>query len=272
MSNSSPNLTGVPETLMITLHARSIETQRANPIINDPKAVQITNNLDYDFGKFSRKGIIPLSCILRAKEIDRIVQNFITTHPNAIIVNLGAGLCSRFVRLDKGTIFWYEIDFPEVIELRRQLFEENRRYHFISKSILDFTWIDHINRLPKQALMVILEGVTPYLKEAENRKIIHQISRHLSPAEVVLDIINRRASHNTKWNRDVAKTNATFQWGIDNSRDLEGWGPGISLRTEVFYFKQLSRYRDRLPFWPRSLAFILAVVLKNAARIVHLGL
>ena len=257
---------------MITLHARCVETQRKNPIIQDPKALQITNQLDYNFGKFTREGIVPLSCVLRAKEIDRIVHNFISTHQNAIVVNLGSGLCSRFLRLDNGLIRWYEIDLPDVIELRRRFFEEHDRYHFISQSILDFTWIDQIQRIPEQALMVILEGVTPYLKEAENRKIIHQISRHLSPAEVVLDVINRRASRNTKWNRDVAKTNATFQWGIDHSRDFEGWEPGISLISEVFYFTKFIRHRDRLPFWPRSLAFILAAILKNAGRIVHLGL
>lgn len=36
-------------------------------------------------------------------------------HPEGLVVNLGAGLDTRFYRLDNGTITWIDIDLPEVV-------------------------------------------------------------------------------------------------------------------------------------------------------------
>ncbi|WP_454055223.1 hypothetical protein [Clostridium sp. Marseille-Q7071] len=45
-------LSGVPETLLIPLWARAIETKNSNPIIKDYKAIEMMENIDYDFSKF----------------------------------------------------------------------------------------------------------------------------------------------------------------------------------------------------------------------------
>ncbi|MBW4642361.1 MAG: class I SAM-dependent methyltransferase [Desmonostoc geniculatum HA4340-LM1] len=267
---STVKLTGVLETLMITLYARAIETRRSSPIIQDSKAVEIAEQVDYKFDKYSQGWTSQLGCSIRAKEYDSIVQNFIQNHPNSIIVNLGAGLCTRFTRVDNGKVYWYEVDFPDVIELRYKFFEESERYKFIPQSILDFTWIDQIQRSPNQPLMVILEGVTMYLTEADNREIIKQIHTRLAPAEVVFDVLNHKSAQSTKGHDTVSKTSAEFQWGIDNSTDLETWETGITLKDEVFYLTQFANHRDRLPFWVRPIAFILTPIFKNTARIVRL--
>ncbi len=269
-SVSTVKLTGVLETLMITLYARAIETRRSSPIIQDSKAVEIAEQVDYKFEKYSQGWTSQLGCSIRAKEYDSIVQNFIQNHPNSIIVNLGAGLCTRFTRVDNGRICWYEVDFPDVIELRYKFFEESERYKFIAQSILDFTWIDQIQRSPNQPLMVILEGVTMYLSEADNREIIKQIRTRLAPAEVVFDVLNHKSAQSTKGHDTVSKTGVKFQWGIDNSRDLEAWEPSITIKDEVFYLTQFANHRDRLPFWVRPIASILTPIFKNTARIVRL--
>ena len=42
-------ITGVPETMIQTLYARAKESQKEKPIISDPQAAAIVNQLDYDF-------------------------------------------------------------------------------------------------------------------------------------------------------------------------------------------------------------------------------
>jgi O-methyltransferase involved in polyketide biosynthesis len=121
---STDKLIGVPETLTITLYARYVESQRSPGILYDAKAVEIAERIEYDFEKYVKGWASQLACVIRAREYDRIVQNFIEAHPNAVIVNLGAGLCTRFSRIDNGKIHWYEVDFPEVTHLRRKFFEE----------------------------------------------------------------------------------------------------------------------------------------------------
>jgi O-methyltransferase involved in polyketide biosynthesis len=98
---STDKLIGVPETLMITLYARYVESQRSPGILYDAKAVEIAERIEYDFEKYVKGWASQLACVIRAREYDHIVQNFIEAHPNAVIVNLGAGLCTRFSRIDK---------------------------------------------------------------------------------------------------------------------------------------------------------------------------
>jgi O-methyltransferase involved in polyketide biosynthesis len=268
------DLTGVAETLMITLYARAIETQRPDPILSDRKAVEMTKHLDYDFTKYEKGWGSQLGCVIRARAIDRIVQNFLETHPRAVIVNLGAGLCTRFSRLDNGEVRWYEVDFPEVIALRRKFFQESERYHFIAKSILDFTWMDAVHREPNQPVMILYEGVSPYLSELENKALLQQIDTRFTPVEVLFDVIDCKLARSTKRHDTVSKTNAEFKWGIDDSRELETWSPSIILKREEFYLAQFLDYSERLPFIWRILAQLFPAVplalFKNSGRIVQL--
>jgi O-methyltransferase involved in polyketide biosynthesis len=160
---SADSLTGVAETLMITLYARYVETQRSDSFFQDPKAVEIVERTNYDFAKYAKGWASQLGVVIRVQEYDRITRQFLKAHPNAVVINLGCGLCTRFTRLDNGSVRWYEIDFPEVIEFRRKFFKESDRYQFISKSILDFSWIDQIQRSVDQPLLILMEGVSPFL-------------------------------------------------------------------------------------------------------------
>jgi O-methyltransferase involved in polyketide biosynthesis len=63
-SDISTHLTGVPETLMITLYARSWETQQPDAILTDRKAVEMTQRLDYNFDKFAGGWSSRLGCVL----------------------------------------------------------------------------------------------------------------------------------------------------------------------------------------------------------------
>jgi O-methyltransferase involved in polyketide biosynthesis len=267
-------LTGVAETLMITLYARAIETQQPEPILSDRKAVEIAENLDYDFSKYEKGWASQLGCVIRARACDRIVQNFLETYPSAVIVNLGAGLCTRFSRVDNGEVRWYEVDFPEVIALRHKFFQETEQHHFIAKSILDFTWMDAIQRQPNQPMMIIYEGVSMYLSEVENQALLQQINARFSPVEVLLDVMNRKRSRSAKHHDTVSKTNADFKWGIDQSSELETWSSNIQLKHEEFYLSQFLDYPQRLPIAWRFVAqlfpFIPLALFKNSGRIVQL--
>jgi len=49
------NLKGVPETLLIPLWARAVESENSDPIVKDNKAVEMMERIDYDFSKFEKK-------------------------------------------------------------------------------------------------------------------------------------------------------------------------------------------------------------------------
>jgi O-methyltransferase involved in polyketide biosynthesis len=50
-------------------------------------------------------------------------REFMARHPNAVVAHLGCGLDTRFERVDDGRVTWYDLDLPEVMDLRRRLIE-----------------------------------------------------------------------------------------------------------------------------------------------------
>ena len=127
------DLSGVAETLLIPLYIRAMESQRPDAFIKDKRAEELVRQLDQeslrktlalteDFGR--------MVVILKGREFDRFAQDFLARHPDAVIVHIGCGLDTRFERVDNGQVEWYDLDLPDVIELRRKyLGDEGERYH-----------------------------------------------------------------------------------------------------------------------------------------------
>lgn len=269
-TETTDKITGVSETLMITLYARYVESQRQDAIFRDSKAVEIVNKIDYDFAKYAQGWASQLGCVIRAQTYDRLVSDFLQKYPEAIVINLGAGLCTRFFRVDNGKVRWYEVDFPEVIALKRRLMNQSDRFQLIPGSILDQDWIEKIERRPEQPILIILEGVSMYLTEVELKTLFQLLRLHLAPAHIFLDVINTHRARNTQQHDTVSRTNAEFKWGIDDSQDLEKWGCGITLKDEIYYLTRFADYPHRLPWWGRYLRPILVRLYQNFGRLVQI--
>ena len=69
-------LTDVPETLLIPLWSRAVETGRKDALITDRKAVETMSSIEYDFSKFKRSKFSQAGCCIRASLIDNEVKDF----------------------------------------------------------------------------------------------------------------------------------------------------------------------------------------------------
>ncbi|PKL75039.1 MAG: hypothetical protein CVV27_17410, partial [Candidatus Melainabacteria bacterium HGW-Melainabacteria-1] len=123
-----PALSQVSDSLFLPLLCRVIESRSAQPIIRDPQAEAIFEQLKPAFAAIDRpmyrqmlRGQLPrlmvVTVALRSRHFDRQAQTFAARHPEALIVNLGCGLDTRFQRLDDGKLNWLDLDYPEVIAL-----------------------------------------------------------------------------------------------------------------------------------------------------------
>jgi len=134
------NLSGVAETLLLPLYIRAMESQRSDALIKDDKAVALIKNLNPDSSWITKMRVDEgdkVGLVLRNREFDRYARDFLTCHPEAVVVHIGCGLDSRFERVDNGTVEWYDLDLPEVIELRRKLIGgEGARYHYLRRPTL----------------------------------------------------------------------------------------------------------------------------------------
>ena len=110
------------ETLLATLYGRALESRSANPILRDEMAEDAVRRIDYDFDRLK---VDTLSIAMRARQFDLWTAEFLGGHPNAVVLHLGCGLDSRVFRLDPSpAVSWFDVDFPDVIELRRRLYPQ----------------------------------------------------------------------------------------------------------------------------------------------------
>src|SRR5512137_1676755 len=138
---TKPDLSGVAATLLITLYIRAIESQRPDALIKDERAEAVVRRLDPETLRKTAAltdDSTRVVVILKSRDFDRFVLDFLSRHPDAVVVHIGCGLDSRFERVDNGRVEWYDLDLPDVIALRRKFMgDEHDRYHLLGCSVLE---------------------------------------------------------------------------------------------------------------------------------------
>ena len=260
-------LSDVSTTSLITLYCRALESQSTEPLLNDPKAVEITQQLSPELAKSEdkfyqnlAKGKVDKNMIvhiaLRAKRYDQYATDFLTQSPDGIVVNIGCGLDTRFFRIDDGRSEVYDLDFPAVIALKKNFLAENERYHFIASSVLDFDWMEPLAQLKDRPFMFLAEGVFMYLQPDEVKSLVLTLQAEFPGAELVCEMFNSFwLKKSFKWMMDVKLQKelhlgkeATFNFGIKEARDLEQWHPGIKVLDEWSYVDEPEKKIGALRF------------------------
>jgi methyltransferase (TIGR00027 family) len=242
---------GVEETLLIPLIMRARETARPDAICRDHKAVQIVQQLDGAGAKFERAGqSMQLDIAVRTEIIDEVVSDFLSRHRDALVVNLGAGLDARYTRLDEGSVVWIDLDLPAVISLRRRYFQENLRNPFIACSVFDQDWFDLLFRRRNQPLLLIAEGLLPYLPAEQVWELLARVAQRLPGAELVIQTISPELVHNERLVPAVNQTRATFEWGIESGQEIANRISSYELLGEWFSLdRHTKRWDDALRKW-----------------------
>jgi len=224
-------LTEAQETLLIPLCCKA---QTENHIFVDPHARDILDRVDYDFRRLK---VPKKTCVLiwmRARQIDTYARKFLRDHPESLVLHLGCGLDARFLRLDNGEVEWHDLDMPDVIELRRQFFDESDRYRMISSSVTDLSWIDRIDAVGRPVL-VIAEGLLMYLSKSEVRALVLRLRDAFPGCRLVCDVFSTMTAKRATAHPSLKRTGATIGWGIDDPHDMEQWADGICLIEEWFF-------------------------------------
>jgi O-methyltransferase involved in polyketide biosynthesis len=230
MPSEKVQLTKEKETLLATLYARALESRSSNPILRDEMAEAAVQRIDYDFEHLK---VDTLSIAMRAKLFDLWTEEFLSAHPNAVVLHLGCGLDSRVFRIDPPAgVLWYDVDFPEVIELRSRLYPARAGYSLIGASLADLTWL---KALPQdRPAWILLEGVSMYLTHAIMDPLLQQVTSHFSSGALAMDVISPAAVKMASGNRSIKATGATFGgFSIDDPAELKQFAPKLSLERET---------------------------------------
>lgn len=225
------HLTGVTETLLPVLYARVHESRQPEGIIRDPVAEDWVQRIDYDFSRFEDSIINHFGVAVRTEILDDYVRDIIAAHPDCTVINIAAGLDTRFYRMDNGSIHWYELDLPPVIALRRRLMTETDRHRCLPGSALDFTWADQITHAG--TVLFIVEGLLMYFDESQVKHLLTEIVQHFPGATMLLEVIGVSQANRTHLNDAISRTDAEFRWGIRDVTTMADWHPCLRYISDV---------------------------------------
>ncbi|MBU9764994.1 class I SAM-dependent methyltransferase [Mycobacterium sp. TNTM28] len=254
MTLTTAQLTPVEQTALLTLYARALDSRWAHPILGDTWADDVVAQLDYDFPGLGVQTSVVCQTALRAKMLDDRVRAFVTAHPDAVVVDLGAGLDSALYRVSPpATVDWYHVDLPAVSALRPQVLPGHEQSHVVAASLADPGWCDPIPA--DRPTILRADGLFAFLGEPVVIDIFRRVSTHFTTGELTFNDyggigwISRAAIKlfPQKMFKDVGS-----QWGYRGFKDAqhpETWNPALHLVEEASLTREPEV--DRFPAWLR---------------------
>ncbi|MGB8311944.1 MAG: class I SAM-dependent methyltransferase [Halobacteriota archaeon] len=204
-------LGGISATMLGCLWGRAQLSKDYNSLFYDAKAIELVERIDYDFSasdmpfegimfNISRKVNLPEFGLftIRAKQFDDKIRAYIVEHPRASVISLAAGLDATFYRVDNGSIHWYDLDLPAVIDVRKQLLPEPDRVTYIAKSLLDPSWCEDIT-YTEDGVFMIAGGVLQFFEEAQVKQFFSMLADNFPDGEIVFDAMSRSDGGFREW-------------------------------------------------------------------------
>lgn len=232
MAQVKVQLAEAMETSLITLYGKAIDARLNPTVLGDTMAAQAIEKIDYDFARLKMSPRIAPNAAARAKHFDDWTSEFLAKHERATVVHLGAGLDTRVWRVDPGPgVNWYDIDYPDVIDVRGKLFPERENYRMIGSSVTAPEWLQQVPAaLPT---LIVAEGLTMYLRPEEGHELFRRSTDRFPRGVIAFDAHNRLAIRLVNKKLTRAFGAPLLHWGIDDPHELERVDPRLHCTDAV---------------------------------------
>ena len=206
-------------TMLCMLYLRACESRLAHPILGDHFAAQDVARIDYDFRRIHRwvrPATNQFRVALRGAQIDDWITDYLNGHPDAVVLHLGCGLNSRAFRMAAPGVRWFDVDLPQIIALRRQLYSESETYRMVGSSVTDPGWLD---QLPAGGpVLIVAEGLLMYLTPADVTELLHRLVDRFDTGELLADLLS-------EWGPRLSRvfTPGMIKWGTRDGREITRW-------------------------------------------------
>lgn len=187
----------VQETLVIPLYGRKMCTERFPNLFRDETALQLMEKIDYDFSELEAKSRSTmqqfgfLEAAMRQNDLAIEVRDYLSSHPEAAVVNLGCGLDNTGRSCDNGRCRLYNLDFPGVIAVRDALLPAGDREENIPCDLNDFSWMEKIDG--SKGAVFFAAGVFYYFPKDQVKALVQAMAAAFPGGKLVFDAAGKSA-------------------------------------------------------------------------------
>ena len=187
----------VQETLIIPLFARKVCSELYPNLYRDETSIRLIDEIDYDFSEAERKSrslmqrFGALEVAMRQNDLAWEARDYLKSHPTAAVVNLGCGLDSTGRACDNGSCKIYNLDFPDVIDVRNELLPAGEREENIPCNLNDTAWFSQIDA--SGGVVFFASGVFYYFLTEQVKALVQSMAGAFPGGVLVFDAANRTA-------------------------------------------------------------------------------
>ncbi len=227
----------VQETLLLPVWGRAQCTMNYPELSMDKDAVDIVDKVDYDFSKIKFPNDSQLMYGIRHRMLVERAKDFVNKHPEATIVNLGCGLDTSFSLVDNGTCRWVNLDLPDVIDMRKRLFEPKDREQDLAHDAFQMSWMDKVVSEPGEPVYVISGGVFYYFQEEDIRRLLTTLAYKFPGGGAFFDCENKMGvKQSNKMVVRSGNTGSPMYFYVNNAeRTFRSWCDDFSEINEMDY-------------------------------------
>jgi O-methyltransferase involved in polyketide biosynthesis len=236
-----PAFTPAQESLFLTLGGRALDSRLRRPFLGDTMADEIITRIGYDLSKFptiSTTRVDPRAKVfeiaVRAKRLDEVVRRFVLRNPDAVVLELGAGLDGRVFRVNPpSTVDWYDVDFPQVIAVRSQVLPKLANVCSISADLADPNWLDELPA--DRPVVIVADGLGAFVTHHDFVLLLNRLISHFPSGELAFNAYTTYAIWLLKHSRAMAAiADDVVNPGFNDPRQPESWAEGLELVEEMF--------------------------------------
>ncbi|OZS44505.1 class I SAM-dependent methyltransferase [Photobacterium sanguinicancri] len=263
----SPVRYKIPPKLLQPLWLRSRESMDDNGLIYDPVAAAACSQChlvpDCLSGNVTERQLLHATLTLQC---DKVVLQFLRRNPNGYVINVGAGLDTRFYRLDNGRCRWFELDTDENLLWRERLFHKSERYTMRTGSVTELSWLKALPAMNNVPVLLMCDQALLQCNNSQLAQFIQRIGCHFSKLEACVVLAGDACDSLLAQKMGTEK----YQHGFaESAQQILNWLPWAEL---VSYQSPFDHHCGRWRSWQRWVAKMTSLKYRLTPVVVHFRL
>ena len=233
----------IQETLVIPLYGRALCSRKFPQLFADQTASELLERIDYDFSALERKSdslmqiFGALEVAMRQNDLTWEVRDYLNAHPRAAVINLGCGLDNTGRACDNGRCSIWNIDLPDVIELRDRLLPAGEREKNLAFDLKDPRWMDAVRTDPEDGAVLFAAGVFYYFTTEDVKSLATGIAKRFPRGRLVFDAAGKTAVRLMlkTWVKQAGIRDVGAYFSVKDAKgELEPWSPLFSVSSRGY--------------------------------------
>lgn len=229
----------VQETLLIPLYGRKIAMELYPDLFHDEDCISLFNRIDWNAPKENKIKEKVGGIMAATRQFDMISasKEYIKTHPNACVINLGCGLDTSITQINNGTVKGYNIDFPDVTDIRNNLLIPCKNEKNVACDLTDSSWFDKIDFKENDGAVFFASGVFYYFKTEDVKALFCKMAKRFPGAKLVFDATNSKGLKNMlkTWLKPSEMENIGLYFSVESEKDIRKWSDNFKSVTRKGY-------------------------------------